>query len=344
MSEFGPNPEDLSSEENKINLRPSEFNIRYKGLTRNLFDSEEIYCVDRGVIALFLSAEASEWIEGITNPVIDFSFYPDTTTLIPTNSSAIKFKNSDIPVEDLGGSNSQVNIIKIGNKGVVSNSYNKMYLPIQGIVAFNYDEDGYLYILKKSKPYTWDSEIVEKWYFKTNPREAYKNESNSAIESSTNFPQGSFSFDDQSNPSFETNAFFGEKGSIERKGEYLLICFSGEKNKGVYVFRKNVTTQEYGLPTQILITDDGTYPMDARFDPKTFSNNDYGDIYVALSDLKRSQSGTESVSRFEKIKPDGTVDWVWGEETEDITVKFSIGMNSIRPFTTGDYDTVIVST
>jgi len=333
-----------TSVESDINVIPENFNIRYKGLSRNLSDSESIYAVDRGVLAFFVSAETGNWIESISSPILDVNFHPDSETLIPTASSIVKFENSEVPVEDLNGANQRINILKIGNKGSVTNSYNLMFLPIQGTVAFNIDEYGYMYILKKARPYSWDDSIFESWYMKINPREAYKSSSLSKIESNSNFPQGSFGFENESNPSFETNSFFGIKGSIEKKGEFLLISLTGEKNNGLYVFRKNSTTSTYDLPTQISLDDDGTYPMDARFDPKTFENTDYGDIYVALSDLKRGVAGADSISRFEKIKPDGTKNWEWGRETSDASVKFSIGANSVRPLFTSSFDGLVFST
>ena len=57
-----------------------------------------------------------------------------------------------------------------------------------------------------------------------------------------------------------------------------------------------------------------------------------------------STKRAETLSRFEKIKPDNSKDWTWGNESSDSTIKFSIGANSVRPLATTDNDVVVFST
>jgi len=337
--------------EDQINVRPSALNIRFKGLSRDFSDSLSIQAVDRGTLAFFISPEMSNWIESITNPYLDMNFFPSADG-VPSSNSSIKFNNSSVVVRNLGGQNFRTLISKVGNKGIYQTSYNLLYVPIQGAVAFDYHEDsGILYTLKRAKEYSWDSN-PRAWYLAFNIKSSqysptFYTESNFTVPPNiVGFPSGSFLFN-ETEPSFFLDNYYGHKGSIQFKDPYLLICVSGEGKDGVYVFSKN-SSGEYSLPTPIELDNDGTYPMDARFDPKTFDeeNSEYGNMYVALSDLKRSPGGATGRSRIVRYTPDGAKDWEYGGQYQsaDSNGQFFISANSVRPLSIPDDVVVVVST
>ena len=313
------------------NVKPSKFRIRQKGNVYDLSTFSRVITCDRGILSFVLTAELSNLIESNVGLKIDTSFDPTSNGIAGTNS-CVQFKNPNVPV-DVGSSLTnliEIEILKVGTKGIYS-GYNLVYAPIQGTVAFDIDDSDRYYILKKTRPYTWDS-TIEIWYARFNVDVYWtgwdKNATGSLdqdIETSTaTFTSGSIDFE----PNYFLNTIFGFRGSIERKDNYLLITIGG--SKAILVFLYNATTGKYNLPTQIEMPNDGTYPMDARFDPHTFTDV-YGNIYIALSDL-RIGSG---VSRVVKIGDsnsivDSNTEWSWGQNIAAIPTK-TTSVNSVRP-------------
>ena len=332
-----------------INVRPEKFNIRSKGITYDLSGLTVVAC-DRGILCFTLSAEVSNWIESLSSPEIDTSFDPTSTgsgtdaTVVAGTESCVKFNDPTVIVSTNNNANIVVDIDKVGNKGIYTGNTSIIYMPIQGTVAFDIDDDGNYYVLKKTRPYTWDTS-AEPWYLSFDPDILWAGY-DSALESSSDFPAGSLP-SGNTEPNFFLNYIYGYKGSIQKKSPYLLMCISGEGKDGLLVFYKDSTTGTYSLPTAIDLADDGTYPMDARFDLNTFVDSsifdgqEYRNMYVALSDL-RTTSSSLGKSRVAYLDVDGDEEWSWGSNAGQTR---TISVNSVRPleFLSG-LNGVIIST
>jgi len=341
-----------------LNVDPAKFVIRQAGFATTLEGCEVVAC-DRGILCFVLTPELSNLIESLPNPKIDTYFVTSSQSepyvSSPEYSSVVFYsggENETIVDED---NRIEVAIEKIGTSGIYSD-YNLIYMPIQGVVAFDYDEDnGYLYVLKKTRPYTWDGEGFdpERWYYKIKTDTYYTNDG--VLEDNLNFDsdEGLAGWE----PTFDLGSVYGSKGSIEaRNGKILLITFSGLKEEGVKVFRKKslITGEKYYyVATTISLPSDGVYPMSARFDPKEYSDGEtpsYGAIYIATNSLQRSTSGSGAMSKVLRIIDDGSsVDWKWGDNTSDIgslisTIGYASSINDVRPLLYSDKNGAIVST
>lgn len=330
------------------NVDPTKFLIRRGAIVHDLSSCEVIVC-DRGILCFVLTSALSSVIENNALPILDMNFDPTVTSTdeyTAGDDSCVLFKNN-IPVNS--ESIIEKEIVKVGEANGISgvNDYNLIYMPIQGIVAFDVDVNDNFVILKKSKPYNWDT-IAEIWYAKFGISSYWSGWD----ETSDNFTSGSIYAQE---PVFELNNEFGAKGSIEMRDDFLLIAIGGFKNHGVYVFRKisSTGTTLYSLPQLISLEDDGTYPMSARFDPLSYDSDTpaYGSIYVALSSLKNNIPSVGKMSKVIKVSIDGTVvDWQWGEVD---TYGWALTVNDCRPLVYNDdsetssydnYESAIIST
>lgn len=334
----GINPGDTT------NVDAARFLIKKKGISYDLSEATVTVC-DRGILCFALSSTLYNWIEGNTDLEVE-------TTIDSSSSPSVLFKEN---VTTQTGT-VRVSITKVGARGSYT-GYNLLYLPIQGIVAFDVDADNNYVILKKSRPYSWDTSD-EIWYarFSVNqPWETWSTSSSSDSYLETNVDNfGAYDSDgalvDFSvpvNPNFYLNNTFGNKGSIERNEDYLLISISGDRQ--LFVFKKNTTTGVFYSPTSIALPSDNTYPMDARFDPDTFETTDYGYIYLALSDLSSSSAGSTGRSRVIKFADSTTtgIEWRWGAGTDVAAGNYTekaVSVNSVRPMTYGSNSDVVIST
>ena len=330
------------------NVDPDRFNIRRAGLSTTLAGSDVIVC-DRGILCFVLTSSIANIIESTDAPEIDTNFNATDSGTAGDNTS-VKFKNDEVLVNT--DSKIELDIQKFGEYTTpVTNDYSFLYAPIQGVVAFDMDENDNLYILKKTRPYSWDigDDIdAEVWYGKMDMTTYW----NGFSETSEHFNAGSVA----SEPNFFLSNVFGYKGSIQAQDDLLLITIPGFQQDGVLVFRKTSTTGEtlYDLPTDITLTNDGTYPMAARFDPSTFVSGDvatYDAIYIALSDLRTGNSTSGGLSRVIRVSDDGdTVEWQWGSNASSIPaaiiseIGFAASVNDVRPLTFNDNEGVIIST
>lgn len=336
---------------NEFNVDPSKFVIRRAGNVNDLSGSTKIVCADRGVLAFEINSTIGNLIEGVTNPILDLSFDPQSDGTAG-DATAVRFVTDDIQVDPLF--RIEVEIEKLTN-------YDLIYAPIQGVVAFDIDEDlNEIHILKRRRPYSWDTDesgfnyLTEPWYAKMSLDTYWAGEwetTQDAIDS-----QVFRNLD----PLFFLSNIFGYKGSIEYRDPFLLVTFSGLGPSGVWLFKKKgevVSGFVYNDPSQIKISTDGTYPMSARFDPATFVNvNDVNfnpSFYIALSDL--NATGSSSRSRVIKVNDEGTtVSMKWGmnisgtnpDPPESILsqIGFATTVNDARPLLFTNDEGVIVST
>lgn len=340
------------------NVRPSQIFIKSKGLTLNLgdilvpglegADDDNIIVADRGILSFKLTAEIANFIESAQNPILQL--FLDAASgaepVIFEAASTVTTGRIDLSIS------------KVGTKGIFQ-GINIIYAPIQGIVAFDLDDDDNLHILKSRQPYLFDTTADDDgiWYarfstdrfwtsWNTTPVGGVLVDPN--IETNTDTILGT-SFDSSlDTPNFFVNNFFGNKGSIERFEDWLLITFSGDKK--VFITKKEDQgggDLKFRQPTEITLPDDGTTPMAARLDPVTTTSSDFTYVYVALSDLRRGATDNTGKSKVVKIQ-EGVVAgqeivWSWGagedeQDTQAVTV------NDVRPLVYATKDSVIVST
>jgi hypothetical protein len=319
--------------EQTINL--NQFKMTYKGITKTLEGCTNVIPCGRGVLCFELNQELFNFINSIQ--VLDIkAFWSNdgsaNALLKPVvingnlTGSCVTFKNDKL--SGLSGSQK----IRIEKP-----YYDILYAPIDGTVSFDIDDDEVFYLLKKSIPYDDyidddpDKDSIdhqtEPWYvsFKTNKywhgwiesTKPYHAEYPSVILSS--MLKG-----DNWNPNFKTNNIYGERGSIEKRDSFLLMVISGEadgeNNKnGVMLFRWNSDLKRYDYPSEpYIIEDKELFPMSAKFDNFTYDiiNKEYGDIYIAISDLKTNVGGTIGKSKIIKVREGEStqVVWQWGSE------------------------------
>jgi len=344
------------------------------------FSECTIYPVDRGILCIELTETENNYISGnlATEIKVLFNLNPDFEEI--QIDSVGTMENQRVAIQS--GSCVEFKGKCIAKQGVTRVSIDKptysiVYAPIQGCVAFDIDDDEMLYILKKSRPYTYGGDTwtvydhvehqSEPWYVKMSSEtvwdgwlESTKRHSSVAKEviDISNFANSTWE------PNFYINSIYGYRASIQKKDTFLLMCISGEKNSsnlvpnGVYIFNKATGSSGgklYGGPEEfeyIFITNDnyyvGTYLMAARFDPLTYNETTdaYGSVYVAVSDLRRTTS-INSKSKVVKIDPDlRRITWEWGSKADredGISNSFALIVNDISPLSYNDTE-LIVST
>lgn len=322
-----------------VGVDPTKILLKLRGRSLDLSESTSIYPVDRGIIAFEISSEISAFIESTQNSIIQVTLDSDAPSVL--------FLTETLPVEEGAVFKS---IEKYGTKGSYSGA-NFVYVPIQGIVAFDADENNNYVVLKATKPYSWDTTLTEPWYVRFNPSIVWKSWTNtdhdSYLETNANFPTNDPSV--PTNPNYFLNNIYGHRGSIERNGDYLLITICGDKR--VLVFLKDEDTGNFGSPTSVTLPSDLTYPMSARFDPKTFTDTDYENIYIALSDLRRGFTDSTGKSRVIKVvqRDNGNTDilWEWGAAEYTTRPTRAVSVNDVRPLEDVDNnynEGIIVST
>lgn len=336
------------------NVRPERFHIRRKGSDFTLMGISPVVC-DRGILCFPLTPELQNWIESLERPIIDMSFDADSSQHAGSGS-AVTFKKSaagnEIIVDDGVGGNPRIEleIEKIGSS-LTKTSYNLIYAPIQGVVAFDVDDENRIYLLKKTKPYIWDT-VAEIWFARIST-DRYWTTWEKGLSNSDSYIQTSAYFKDStlpsgnSEPNFFLSNTYGNRGSIHVKGDFMLLTISGEKLNGVLAYKLNSDTGQYDFsPTKIMLQNDGTWPMAARFDPVSFTDEVYGSIYVALSDLKRNVSGNSKskvIKITDDIVSDETIEMIWGEKTNDVPT-FAVSVNDVYPLMSSTVNGVVVST
>ena len=324
----------------------SKIRITYKASTVYFTDCIPIP-VDRGTICFVLDESTSNFIENNPNPELKLTFSLDENNKANTTGSCVLFNDVDNIIDEA--------IVRLS---IEEPSYNMIFCPIQGIVAFDVDEDGIYYILKKAKPYSYDSveHAAEPWYVSFNSNTYWYgwNETTYSYSGTIKdvIPVTTFRSSATWEPNFFLSNVYGYRGSIQKKDDYLLMTISGEINtdgdrNGILIFKK-LSTGKYGEPADIILDNDGSYPMAAKFDPETYDsvNKEYEYIYIALSDLSvSSNSGLKS--RVIKVNGSGTqVLFSWGEKSDydsGNTTSYAITVNDIIPLSYNDGE-VIIST
>jgi len=312
----------------------SKISITYKAVTTTFSGCTPIAC-DRGVLSLVLDQEASNFINAVTTPFIKVIYKSDSDD---TSNPAVLFTADVVPY-----GNDILAITKL--------SYDLIYLPIRGIVAFDVDDDDIFYILKKAKPYSYDTSNVDPWYVAFDSKNywsgwvetsgAYSGTTTSVIPVSTfrNNPDSTWE------PDYFLNNIYKYRGTIQKKDDYLLTTISGEENDeeeriGVLVFKK-LSTGVYDTPTEVNVGDD-VYPMAARFDPDTYDSTEkiYGKIYIALSNLTTSSVSTSKSKVVKYSEATGLQEARWGLKQDG---EYAISVNDVFPLEYSS-DEVIVST
>lgn len=337
---------------NEWNIDPTKFVIRTQGRANDLSRSKKILVADRGVLAFVLDGNTSNIIKGLGSPKIDLTFDPIVSSSVAGEynvgpDTAVKFRVEVNSVELMP--RIEKDIVKVGRTTPPRNSgnYNLIFMPIQGIVAFDFDENNNMYFLKKRRPYSWDTDengfnkITEPWFGKVQTREYW-----------TGWEQTQNNIDDPNfqngEPLYFTNNIFGDKASIDFIDPFLLICLTGQKQIFLTQAKKGASGVTYSSPQEIPIPNDGTYPMSARLDKANLiagSSPDYSGIYVALSDLNVS-SISNSRSRVIRMEDDGsTIVWDWGRQNPiALDTPFASVVNDVRVLKFDDNNSIIVST
>lgn len=344
------------------------------------------YAVDRGIICIELSESKNNFISGNLANEIKFIFNTESRDIVlapNTDPVATFVAANDTASGGVGGSCAVFKgdvIVRDGLSRVPIEKpdYSIIFAPIQGIVGFDVDDDEAYYILKKPRPYPkgtdiWtyydeDSHPAEPWYVKMSGTALWdgwiESTSDNSSENKEVFTISNLGKEATWEPNFSTGSIYGDRGTIQKKDNFLLICISGEKDSsshspdGVYIFNKTVGSSSgslYGGPEEFkYIFDleddyyDDTYLMAARFDPLTYDEdtNTFGSIYVAVSDLKRSSS-INSKSKIVKIDPTlRKIAWEWGTKADrdsGLSNSFALVINDVMPLSYNDTE-VIVST
>jgi len=335
---------------NNTNVKPSQMFIKSKGQTIDLssisVSGDSVIACDRGILSLKLDSTIANFIESAVNPVFQIRL-DSNPAVIFAGTTTVTAGRIDMP------------IVKIGSKGIFS-SYNLIYAPIQGVVAFDIDNDlDILHLLKSQKPYSWDtdSSVDNVWYARFSVNRFWtswnSSDSNSAlidpnIETNINTIRGTESDPSLVSPNFFINNFFGYKGSLQRFGDWMLITLCGDKK--VFITKKDDSTEgvlKFRQPTTIDLPEDGTTPMAARLDPLTTTADDFNFVYVALSDLRRGTTDKTGESKIVKIQvgvvPSQMIIWTWGSGSDERTTQ-AVSCNDIRPLLYTDAEGVFVST
>ena len=331
----------------------SLFRLKYKGTSYYFNDRDDVRVIPcgRGVLGILLDAELGNLIS--SREAIDLT--------ITFNGQIEESSGKYIASDAQNGScvtfyteEEDVLYVSTGTKKVTIKKpyYDIIYSPIDGCVSFDIDEDDILYILKDNRPYSLfrtQDYPQEPWYVSMD----IDNYWSGWIESSSNFAAIKESILDISNvrpsidwePNFNLGNIYGERGCIQKYKSYLIITISndvdsnGYKN-GILIFKKNNSGQ-YSEPEEPYVIEDfDLYPMAARFDLSTYdeTNDIYGDIYIALSDLSIANTGKDGKSKVIKIR-DSVQDkiiWQWGSESlynDNINNinEFAITVNDIFP-------------
>ena len=352
------------------------------------FSDCSVYAVDRGVLCIELTETKNNYILGNLANEIKLIFNTESRDISLAPSP------DDVPVSTFvaandsasGGAGNTCVVFKgdvivqhgLNRVPIDKPDYDIIFAPIQGIVAFDVDDDDMYYILKRSRPYTYGADTwvqydenthaSEPWYVKMSGTALWDGWVESTKNNSSQYkeviPIANFRTDPLWEPDFSTGSIYGYRGTIQKKDNYLLMCLSGEKNPstgapdGVFIFSKETGSSRgnlYGGPDDFQyvfdLSDDyydDTYLMAARFDPLTYneSTNIYGSIYVAISDLKRSSS-INSKSKVVKIDPLlRAITWEWGtkDDKEDgLSNSFALVVNDVMTLSYDDTE-VIIST
>ena len=333
------------------NVDPSQIFIKSKGQTIDLsgipVSSDNVIAADRGIISLKLTADIANFIEAAGNPILQLRLEGTTAAVTFESATNVKSGRIDLAIE------------KIGTKGVFT-GLNLIYAPIQGVVSFDVDDDDNLLILKRLKPYAFDTDEFDDgvWYarFSTDRFWTSWNSGDATtdplidpnIETNLNTIRGTESDPSLMDPNFFVNNFFGHKGSLERFEEWLLFTFPGDKK--IFITKKDDLTEgtlKFRQPTELTLPDDGTTPMAARFDPDTTTADDFRFIYIALSDLRRGStdnSGKSKVIKSEEgVVAGQEIVWRYGAGEDERTTQ-AVTINDVHPLVFSDNDGVIVST
>lgn len=331
------------------NIDPTKFIIRKQGAAYDLSRSISITMADRGIVAFEVSAVVGNLLQSMLSPKIDITFdSSDTENGAVGSNSAVKFLSENI-VTDIS-SRIFVSIEKVGRTVPErsTGNYNLIYMPIQGIVAFDIDNDDNMYFLKSRRPYSWDTDAngfdktTEPYFGRVKIDEYW-----------TGWDQTQDNINDtvfkELEPNYFTSNTYGSKASIEFISPFLLICISGQKQVYISQASTGASGVVYSSPESITLLNDGTYPMSAHIDRNsivTGSSPDYGAIYIALSDLTAGGSSS-SESRVIKIDSEGEILWEWG--TRDINSEvnaggFAVSVNDVRVVTYNNNSGVIIST
>ena len=345
--------------------------------------------VDRGTLCIMLTESKNNYIA--SNLASEIKLFFKTETIDVEVSSGV-FEQQNIAVwhgdaETLTGNmsvafNGQCRVSSGVNRVPIEKpDYDVIYAPIQGIVAFDIDDDDILYVLKKTRPYltiagneweTYDTleHEPEPWYVKMSAYEIWdgwleSTMNHSALEKNAIPVENIVNASSDWEPDFYVNKTYGHRGSIQKKDEFLLMNISGEKSaispyvpNGVYLFSKKSRSGAgnlYAGPEEFewaFTTTDGYYagmvPMAARFDPLTYNEDDntFGSVYIAVSDLRKTSS-INSKSKVIKADPASkTITWEWGSKSdldEGISDSFSLIVNDVFPLSYNDTE-IIVST
>jgi len=324
------------------------------------FEGCEVVVCDRGVLCVKLTETLGNSIAGGLTEEIKFIFGSEDG-IIQGDQSCVTFKADNLAKKTF----------LLDRVDIERPTYNMIFAPIQGIVAFDIDDDDYLYILKRPRPYPFDtlnldqsyddpSHPSEPWYVKMDStvlwegwEETTKN--HSGIEMDV-INEGGFR-----SPSWEPNFYldgiYGYRATIQKKGKYLLMCLSGETDSsglanGVLIFSisdpSSNSSYFYAGPEEVILENDGTYPMSAVFDPITYNEEDdeFGNFYIALSDLQKNSS-VDSKSRVIKVDNlDRSVVWQWGTKEareSGLSNSFSLVVNDVSTLIYNDTE-IIVST
>jgi hypothetical protein len=341
-----------------------------------------VYAVDRGVLCIELSEAKNNYIYGNLANEIKYLFNTELKDIVLEDGG--NPVQTRVAVDETTGNSCVVFKDNVMVKHGVSRTtiekpdYSVIFSPIQGIVAFDVDDDEMYYILKRPRPYSYgdsiwtdydeNTHLSEPWYVKMSGVSLWKGWTESTKDhtslSKNVIPVLNFRTDSSWEPDFYTNGIYGYRGSIQKKDDYLLMCISGEKDltdsfpNGVFIFSKETGSSSghlYGGPEDfdyVFNAEDdyyvGTYPMSARFDPVTYdsTNKDYGSIYIAISDLKKSSS-IDSKSEAIKVNPNSRkITWQWGTKTDKdngVSNSFALVVNDINTLSYNDNE-VIIST
>lgn len=334
------------------NVDPTKFVIRTQGTANDLSSSIQIIAADRGVLAFVLDGKISNLLKSLGAPKIDLTFDATASPSVPGEfnvgpDTAVRFRVDTNTVEF--ATRIEKDIIKVGRATPPrsTGNYNLIFMPIQSIVAFDFDENQNMYFLRKRRPYPWDTDengfnkATEPWIGRVQTSEYW-----------TGWDQTQNNIDDPNfqdgEPNYFTNNIFGDQGSIEFIDPFLIMCLSGQKQIFLTQAETGTSGIVYDSPQEIPIPNDGTYPMSARLDKAnltTGSSPDYSGIYVALSDLNAS-STSNSRSRVIRLEDDGqTIVWEWGKQNPLIpNLEYASVVNDVRVLEFGDNNAIIVST
>ena len=350
-----------------VNL--SKMSISYKGTQVYLSSAIKVIPCGRGTLCIVLSEELQNTIEALTHPKISCTFY---STADKNGDAYIQSSVSDTgSCVTFYATDSKSGGVK-GVLGTVINSvliekpdYSVVYAPIEGMVSFDMNDDYLFYILKQARPYSivsdGDDYLAEPWYVTFNSNQYWSGWGESTENRHATLVSCFYGYKRADNwiPNFYLKNY-GYRGSIQKKDKHLLITISGDKDSvvnttgtnqwGVLLIKqKNDGTYYAPEEKMIDILDDTLYPMAVRFDEATYdsTNKIYGDIYVALSDLKISSSSTSGKSKVIKINDSlddsSMVVMEWGSEelykTAGVPIdNFAITVNDVFPLSYNHID------